>query len=414
LRTYEPAIVATQQWYVGPGQQGEAMRHGYDQEAEDRLFRRIGWPEAGYRLFEIGHFVGGRDWLDGVWESNCLFVPRRQLEQVGGFDESFSMPGGGFANLEIYERLGSAPDVTVATIIGEASFHQVHGGVSTNQPDSDERRTRVHGYGEHFADLRGRRFRGPGKPLHFVGRIASPEARRTRARRLTGEVFGRGVAAPGPDGLPASPTPVPDDLRWSFVDAVWQTMAWDDTTWMGRPVTSAPTDLFAYQQLITEVKPDWVIETGTGSGGRTLFLASVCDLIGHGEVVSVDQQLGADLPDHPRIHYVEGTPADPSTVARVEDLVGPEPHGLVLIGTCAHRNVTSSEFDAYERFVRTGSYVVVTDTAVNGNPIWAGFGPGPFEAVKLILGKHGDFGMDNVPERWSLTYNPGGFLKRFR
>ena len=115
LKTYEPAVVATQQWYVGPGQQGEVMRHGYDQEYEDRLFNRIGWPEDGYRLFEIGHFLGGRDWLDGVWESNCMFVPRRQLEQVGGFEERFDMAGGGFANLELYERLGSAPDVTVAT-----------------------------------------------------------------------------------------------------------------------------------------------------------------------------------------------------------------------------------------------------------------------------------------------------------
>ena len=101
----------------------------------------IHWPESGYRLFEIGHFVGGRDWLDGVWESNCMFVPRAQLEQVGGFDENFSMPGGGFANLDLYERLGSSPDVTVVSIIGEGSFHQLHGGID-HQP-SRRRRTRA-------------------------------------------------------------------------------------------------------------------------------------------------------------------------------------------------------------------------------------------------------------------------------
>ena len=143
LRTYEPAIVATQQWYVGPGQQRDAMDHGYDEEYEDRLFDAIQWPHAGYRLFEIGHFVGDRDWLDGVWESNCMFVTRKQLEQVGGFDESFSMAGGGYANLELYERLGTSPDITVATIIGEGSFHQVHGGTTTNQTDAAERRDRV-------------------------------------------------------------------------------------------------------------------------------------------------------------------------------------------------------------------------------------------------------------------------------
>jgi cephalosporin hydroxylase len=61
-----------------------------------------------------------------------------------------------------------------------------------------------------------------------------------------------------------------------------------------------------------------------------------------------------------------------------------------------------------------GSYAIVTDTALNGNPVWAGFGPGPFEAVKLILGRHGNFAMDYEPERYSLTFNPGGFLKRTR
>ena len=151
LAAYRPAIVATQQWYVGPGQQGEAMDAGYDQAYEDRLFDSIGWPNAGYRMFEISHFVGDRDWLDGVWESNCLFVLRAQLEQVGAFDESFSVAGGGYANLELYERLSTDPLTTVATILGEGSFHQVHGGTTTNQPDAAERRSCVHGYGQQYA-----------------------------------------------------------------------------------------------------------------------------------------------------------------------------------------------------------------------------------------------------------------------
>ena len=88
LSTYAPAVVATQQWYVGPGQQGDAQQAGYDQRVEDRLFDAIDWPVDGYRLFEIGHFIGERDWFDGIVESNCLFVPRKLLEQLGGFDET--------------------------------------------------------------------------------------------------------------------------------------------------------------------------------------------------------------------------------------------------------------------------------------------------------------------------------------
>lgn len=414
LNTYAPAIVATQQWYVGPGQQGEAMSDGYDQDYEDRLFKRIGWPDDGYRLFGIGHFVGGRDWLDGVWESNCMFVPRKQLEQVGGFDERFSMAGGGFANLELYERLGSSPDVTVVTILGEGSFHQLHGGVTTNQPDADERRARVFGYGEHFADLRGRHFRGPGKPIHYVGRIGSPDARRSRSRRLTGEIFGRGAEAPAPDGLPETPLPVPEDLRLGFIEAVWRSMAWNHTTWLGRHITSAPTDLIAYQQLIESVRPDWVIETGTADGGRTLFLASICELIDHGHVVSIGEHLAEDLPIHPRISYVDGAPTAEATVERVGGIVGPNPRGLVVLGSCLERIPTQAEFEAYAPLVPVGSYVVVTDTIVNGNPVWAGFGPGPLEAVKQILARHGEFSADPDPERFALTFNPGGFLRRIR
>ena len=93
LSTYAPAIVTVKQWYLGPGQQPRMVAGGYDGEYEDRLLAEVGWPTDGYRLFEIGHFIGDRDWIDGDWESNCMFVPRELLEQVGAMDESFSVPG---------------------------------------------------------------------------------------------------------------------------------------------------------------------------------------------------------------------------------------------------------------------------------------------------------------------------------
>jgi hypothetical protein len=60
LDAYGPAVVATQAWYIGPGQQGDVMRAGYDQAVEDARFTQIDWPRDGYRLFEIGHFTGDR------------------------------------------------------------------------------------------------------------------------------------------------------------------------------------------------------------------------------------------------------------------------------------------------------------------------------------------------------------------
>jgi cephalosporin hydroxylase len=409
LASYDRAIVATQQWYTGPGQQGEAMDDGYDQGYEDRLFEKIKWPTNGYRLFEIGHFIGDRDWLDGVWESNCMFVTRAQLEQVGGFEERFSMAGGGYANLELYERLGSSPDVTVCTILGEASFHQTHGGTTTNQTDAAERRARVFGYGTHYRELRGRPFKGPGKPIHFVGRITTGAARRTKPRRLSTSVFGE--AAETVDGRPVRPTPVPDDLREAFTDAVWRNLPWRFTTWLGQPIRTAPTDLLAYQEILSRVRPDWVIDIGTNDPGRATFLASVCELIGHGQVFAIRDGDGEAPPPHFRLRCCAGSPLDPAVRDQVHELIGGG-NAVVVLGACADRDATTAQFEAYYKIVRVGSYVIVTDTIVNGRPVWASFGPGPAEGIKQILNRHGKFVADPGMEKYGLTFNPGGFLRR--
>jgi cephalosporin hydroxylase len=412
LRSYEPALVATQQWYVGPGQQPEAVTAGYDTADEDALFRHIDWPRDGYRLFEISHFIGERDWLDGILESNCLFVPRSLLEQVGGFDDSFTMPGGGYANLELYERLGSSPDVTLTTILGEGSFHQVHGGTTTNDGGRDDRRSKVFSYGEHYRERRGRQLRGPVKAIHYVGAMASTAAWRTRARRLSAEAFTTAPVTTGVDGLPAKPALLPEELKTAFIEAYWNSLAWQHTTWLGQPVTKPPTDLVAYQELLAGVRPDWIIETGTGDGGRALFLASVCDLLGHGQVVSVDHPAAENLPHHPRVTYVTERPHGEKALERVRAVTGDTGRALVILGSRTDVQKTTEEFARYERFVPVGSYVVVEDTILNGHPVWPGFGNGPYEALRRILVKHGDFVQDAAVERYGLTFNPGGFLRR--
>ena len=412
LRAYAPSIVAVQPWYVGPGQQGEAMRHGYDQAYEDALFTRIDWPSDGYGLFEIGHFQGDRDWLDGLWESNCLFVPRKLLEQAGGFDEGFHAAGGGYTNLDVYERLGSSPDVTIVSILGEGSFHQLHGGTTTNQSDPAERRSRVFTYGQRYAELRGRPFTGPEKPIHYVGTFRGDASRRTRARRMTAEAFDVDELIEGADGPARTPVPIPDDLRDGFVAAYWRSLAWRQTRWMGRQAQNAPTDLLTYQELLVEVRPRWVIETGTRHGGRALFLADVLDRVGEGQVISIDSRPGDDLPAHPRITYLTGRAHDDDVVARVRELVGDDARALVILGTRGARRRMHREFEAYAPFVAVGSYVVMEHTVLNGYPVDASFGPGPFEALRRILATRGDFASDTRREQHGLTFNPGGYLRR--
>jgi cephalosporin hydroxylase len=411
LRLYEPAIVTTQQWYVGPGQQPDVMADGYDQSSEDALFEKVNWPANGYRLFEIGHFIGGRDWFDGIWESNCVFLPRAVLEQSGGLDESFSVAGGGYSNLEVYERLGSTPGVTETTILGEGSFHQVHGGTTTNVSDVDERRERIASYAQHFVDLRGRGFRGPNKRTHYVGTMF-PEAVRSKSRRKTAAEFFRRLDPNDPDGRPTSPEPIPEDLEVGYLEAYWRNLGWKKTSWLGRRVAGSPGDIVMYQEIISEVRPDWIIDLRTGDGGRAMFLASICTLLEHGRVLSIDDREQQGLPEHPRVTYLTAPTSGDETARRVREIVGDGARALVVLGTVGSKRRTVNEFTTYQELVPVGSYVIVEDTIVGGHPVWPSFGPGPFEAAQEIVQTFPDFVVDPARERYGLSFNPQGYLKR--
>jgi cephalosporin hydroxylase/glycosyltransferase involved in cell wall biosynthesis len=410
LSTYAPAVVATQQWYLGPGQQGDALHAGYDQRVEDRLFDSIGWPVDGYRLFEIGHFIGERDWFDGIVESNCLFVPRKLLEQFGAFDEAFSMPGGGYANLDLFERLALSPGVTPASILGEGTFHQFHGGTTTNVADGAVRRERVVSYRRHFEELRGRRLAGLDRAVHYVGAMATKAARRTRSRR---ELTLRFDALREPTDTGTAPLALPDELRLAAIEGVWDQQAWRDATWLGHTVNRYPADLHVYQELVNQVRPLLVVVAGddAGLGGRALFLASVCDQLGRGQVVAVGRNELSGRPDHPRLTHLFGPPEDPSVAERVVALAPDPAAALVIVGLGEDTRVVAA-FERYAPLVPVGSYVVVENTVVNGRPVASGFGPGPHEAVVAILGRRGDFVPDPVGERYTVTFNRGGFLRR--
>ena len=406
LSTYEPAIVTVKQWYVGPGQQPQAVAGGYDTEIEDLLFAEIDWPTDGYRLFEIGHFIGDRDWFDGEWESNCIFVPRALLEQVGGMDESFSAPGGGFVNLDFFERMVGSPGVSLVTVLGEGSFHQVHGGTTTNVAEPEEL---IRSYDDQYEELRGHRFQVPIQEARYVGSLPPP-ARRTKARLMNSSQRFRDAHIKATEKWPSRPVPVPQDLRTDFIDAFWRSGEWHRTTWLGKHTHKAPTDLLVYQELIVRLKPDWIVETRTSTGGRALFLASICDLIGDGQVLSIDGYSLGQLPEHPRITYLRGDPAAERTAARAREVVGERPRGLVILGGATGPQVLGA-FRNYAPLVPVGSYVVLEDTVLT--KVWPGFGHGPAGAANEIV-DGGEFVRDPSLERYALSFNLGGFLKRVR
>jgi hypothetical protein len=130
------AVIATLGFHLGPDLQRRAIAAGYDQAAEDALLERAGWTEDGYRLFDVAvpaHSAAG-GWFEVPTESNAIFMPAELWAELGGFDERFTSPGGGFVNLDLFARACALPDSLLVILLGEATFHQVHGGVATNAP----------------------------------------------------------------------------------------------------------------------------------------------------------------------------------------------------------------------------------------------------------------------------------------
>lgn len=228
---------------------------------------------------------------------------------------------------------------------------------------------------------------------------------------MTGRAFATQRLTGPPDGVPEVPSIIADDLKLSFIESFWNSLAWQDIRWFGRSLRSAPTDIIVYQELVAALRPDWIVETGTANGARALFLATVCEGIGHGHVLSIDVREGEHLPSHPRITYLTRPTLDEATMAEVSATVG-DSKALVILGSRTGQTRTIAEFEALSPLVDVGSYVIVEHTMLNGRPVWPGFGPGPAEAVRQVLQVHGNFAADPLMERFGLTFNPGGFLKR--
>jgi cephalosporin hydroxylase len=187
---------------------------------------------------------------------------------------------------------------------------------------------------------------------------------------------------------------------------------WKATTFLGVTTWKLPLDLWAYQELLWELRPGLVIETGTAHGGSALYLATTCETLGAGEVVSVDIGHWPDRPAHPRLSYLTASSTDPVVVDRLAERASGAGAVLVLLDSDHRRDHVLAELRAYAPLVTPGSYLVVEDTNVNGHPVYEAFGPGPAEAVHDFLKERDDFEVDRSREKFLLTFNPGGWLRK--
>ncbi|MEX0666633.1 MAG: class I SAM-dependent methyltransferase [Acidimicrobiia bacterium] len=133
-RVHPRSAVVSLGWYLGFDFQRYALDAGWTKADEDALLESIDWPADGYRLFEISSLDESsvEGWFLGVFESNGLFLPASVWTELGGFDERFASPGGGLVNHDTLQRAADRDDLGWVILLGEGTFHQIHGGIATN------------------------------------------------------------------------------------------------------------------------------------------------------------------------------------------------------------------------------------------------------------------------------------------
>jgi cephalosporin hydroxylase len=196
-------------------------------------------------------------------------------------------------------------------------------------------------------------------------------------------------------------------------DVLYLSNAWTEASWLGAQVIKNPLDLWVYQEIMFETRPELVVETGTYRGGSAFFLASICDLLGAGEVVSIDiEAVRDDYPAHSRISYLGGrSSTDPEIVADVRARAEGK-RTLVILDSDHSQAHVEAELAEYAPLVPVGCYVIVEDS--NIGQIRKDLLPGPREAIQAFLARTDEFEIDRDREKFLITWNPSGYLRRVR
>lgn len=189
------AVVTAPAWHIGPDIHSRAIADlGHDQAAEDALLEGIRWTEDGYRLFEISTLAPSSDlgWFGPMTESSSLFLSRAAFDRLGGYDERFDLPGGGFGNIDMYIRACERPGAELVVLLGEGTFHQMHGGAATGATEA-ELLDKSRLWAAQYQRIRNRECRRPDQAPVYIGAIsppALPSIVRSAEQAMNGWAFG--------------------------------------------------------------------------------------------------------------------------------------------------------------------------------------------------------------------------------
>lgn len=224
---------------------------------------------------------------------------------------------------------------------------------------------------------------------------------------------------------------------FEIVSKAWLRCGWDTKyvytfNWLGRPIIQLPEDLVRLQEIIYQLKPDVIIETGVAHGGGLIFYASLCKVLEKGRVIGIDIEIRPHnrkaIEEHnlfPYITLLEGSSIAPEIVSQVKETLKPNDTILILLDSNHSKDHVLAELNAYAEFVTSGSYIVATDGimqdlvgAPRSQPDWAT--NNPQTAVTEFLETHPEFCLE--PPQWlfneseglseNVTYWPNAWLKR--
>lgn len=223
---------------------------------------------------------------------------------------------------------------------------------------------------------------------------------------------------------------------FSVLSKIWLRSGWDakyvySFTWMGRPIIQLPEDMVRLQEVIYELKPDVVVETGVAHGGSLIFYASLLEAMGQGRVIGVDIEIRPHnreaLEAHPlqkRITLIEGSSVDAEVVAQVQSQISDGERVLVILDSNHTRQHVLAELRHYSGLVSSGSYIVVCDGimkdvvgAPRTKPEWRT--DNPQSAVADFLEEQDDFELVEPAFKFNegqvdhrVTYWPNAYLRR--
>ena len=199
--------------------------------------------------------------------------------------------------------------------------------------------------------------------------------------------------------------------------------------WLGIPIIQYPQDIIATQEIIWNVKPDLIIETGIARGGSLIFSASILQMIGKGSVLGIDIDIRKHnkiaIKKHPlskRITMIEGSSIDEKVVNKVKTIAKTKKRVMVFLDSNHTYEHVLKELELYSSLVKKGSYIIVFDTIIDDIPNnWWGKHistrpwnkkNNPKSAVKDFVLKNNRFKIDHtIDNKILLTVAPSGFLK---